>query len=127
VLERRSDDRRGIDPAVLVEVLVLDRDGRLLEEVRDLLAVDRVADGVGLDVAEPRAVGRIDDRVGALVDRLQLVDVDLAGDAVDPRRSPAHGDQDQADQDCESDEELAADRASRPAMPSTRPLRHEVD
>ena len=47
-------------------------------------------------------------------------------DAVDPRRDASHGEDDQAEQDPESDQELAANRASRPAMPSTRSLRHEV-
>ena len=45
VLDRRADDRAVVDAVVLVEVLVLDRDRRLLELERDLVELHRRAAG----------------------------------------------------------------------------------
>jgi hypothetical protein len=75
VLDRRADDALGVDAVVVPEALVLDRDRRVLERLRDLLARDRGAQDVGLDEAEALAVGGVDDRRGALVDRLELLEV----------------------------------------------------
>jgi len=70
-----ADDRAVVDAAVLVEVRVLDRDRRLLQRGRDLLELDRLAEDVGLDVAEAVAGGIEDLRVGAIVGGSQRVDV----------------------------------------------------
>ena len=69
VLEESADDRIGIDPAVLVEALVLDRDRRQLQVLRYPPQGDRGPRFVGGDDAELAAVGGEDRRVAALVDR----------------------------------------------------------
>ena len=71
VLDRGADDALVVDALVLVEALVLDRDGRVLQRVRDLLAVHRLHQVVGLDEAEPRAVGREDLRERARIALLE--------------------------------------------------------
>src|SRR4029077_17793849 len=57
VLDGRAEDPGEVDAVVLVEPLILDRDGRVLELGGDLLPGDRCAQLVGLDEAEARAVG----------------------------------------------------------------------
>ena len=56
---------------MLVEALVLDRDRRVLEDLRHAVAGDRAAQVVGGDEAEPRAVGGEHLGVGAGVALLE--------------------------------------------------------
>ena len=70
VLERGADDALGVDAAVLVEALVLDRHRRQLQALRDPLDRDRRARFVGGDHPELAAVGGVEGRVAAAVDRL---------------------------------------------------------
>jgi hypothetical protein len=60
VLQRRAGDGLGVDAAVLEEALVLDRDGGLLDALRDAVDRDRRARFVGLDEAELAAVGGVE-------------------------------------------------------------------
>ena len=73
-----------------------------LEHLRDLAGRHGVPDRVRLDVAQAAAVGCEHDRVGALLDRLQLVERWRVGsDAQHPDPDPHHGDGAHADQDAE--------------------------
>ena len=74
-----ADDRVEVHALVLVEALVLDRDGRAAQVDRDVAPRDDAAQDVRLDEAEPRAVGGVDDRDLALVGRLQLGQVGRGG------------------------------------------------
>ncbi len=74
VLDRRAEDAGQVDAVVLVEALVLDRDGRVLQVRRDLAPRDRRAQLVGLDEAEPRPVGGVHLRGAAADDRAQRAD-----------------------------------------------------
>ena len=94
VLQRGADDRRRVDRAVVEEAPVLDRDRRLLEVLGQLRRGDRLADVAGADEADQAAVGGVDRRGAALLDRLQagerrrrVVDVDRPG-AGGARRRP---------------------------------------
>src|SRR4051794_22991757 len=89
VLPGGTDDRPVVDTRVVVEVLVLDRDGGVLEGLRHLVEGHRLADRVALDRTERRAVRRVDERGRTLPDRLQLVNRWRRGhDVLDPE---AHG------------------------------------
>ena len=57
VLDRGADDALVVDALVLVEALVLDRDGRVLEHLRQVVAAHGPAQLVGGDEAQARAVG----------------------------------------------------------------------
>ena len=105
VLHGRADDRGAIDAVVLPEVLVLDRDRRLLERLGDLLVLDRRPQDLRLHVAEALALGVVDLRVGPRVGGPQAVDrrrVRL--DVHDPERGaadPDPGHRDDGEQDRE--------------------------
>ena len=71
VLPGGAGDAFGVDRAVLVEVLVLDRDRRVLERLRQRPFRHRLADVVGADEPDQAAVGGVDRRGAALLDRLQ--------------------------------------------------------
>ena len=71
VVPAGPDDRREIDAAVVVEPPVLDRDRRVLQVLRDLVAGDRLADRVGVDHPDQGAVGRVHLGNRPLRDRLQ--------------------------------------------------------
>ena len=102
VLPARAHDRPVVDPAVLVEVLVLDRHRGVLEHPGDLFGGHRVPDRVRLDVAQALAVGGEHHRVAARLDRLQLVERWRVGpDAQHPDPDPHHGDGDRGNQDTE--------------------------
>ncbi len=117
-----ADDGREVDAAVLVEVLVLDRDRGLLEDLRDLLELDRLALDVVLDVAEAAAVSGEDLGVLALIEGLQGVDVGRVGSHVqDPDRAAAQRQCEHAEQDRECGHDLLADRPrSVPSMSRAR-------
>ena len=55
VLDGRADDRVQVHAVVLIEVLVLDRDRRVLERLRDLLEINPLADDVGVDETQALA------------------------------------------------------------------------
>jgi hypothetical protein len=74
VLDGGAEDAGGVDAVVFVVALVLDRDRRVLEIAGDVVPADRRAQGVGLDVAQARAVGGEHLRGGAGEDRVQLRD-----------------------------------------------------
>ena len=71
VLHARADEALVVDALVLVEAAVLDRDGRVLEQLRELVARGGQAQLGRLDEAEPRAVGGQHLGVGARVALLQ--------------------------------------------------------
>jgi hypothetical protein len=56
VLDHRPEASGVIDAVVLVEALVLDRDGRVLDVLRHVLQLDRSADLVRVDQAQLAAV-----------------------------------------------------------------------
>ena len=125
VLDRGADHRLDVDAVVLVEVLVLDRDRRLLQGLGHVLGVDPLADRVGLDVAEARAVGGEDDRGLALVDRLQLVDRGGRGGGIeDPDADAADAGGDRRDHDPDREQDLLARRTAVAALPSPLPRSH---
>ena len=64
-----------VDAAVLVEALVLDGDRRPRQPRAHALERHRLAVALGRDRPEQRAVGRVDERVRADVDRLQAREV----------------------------------------------------
>ena len=65
VLHGRAHDALVVDALVLVVALVLDRDRRVLDHLRDFLGGHRQMQVVGLDPAERLAVGGVDARVVA--------------------------------------------------------------
>ena len=79
VLHRGAGDARDVHGAVAVEAPVLDRDRGLAGDERHLPPRDGEPDGVGLHVAEARPIGGVDHGAGALVDRLQRLDVGRGG------------------------------------------------
>jgi len=101
VLDAGAHDRPVVDALVGPEVLVLDGDERVAHVLGHLTPPHRCADLVGLDVAEPRAVGGEDHRALALVDGAELVQVrsgrshrgDVSDDAeqTDGGQRPDHG------------------------------------
>jgi hypothetical protein len=74
VLDRRAHDARVVDALVVVEALVLDRHRGVLEVLRDLRAGHRLAQLVGLDEAQARAVRGADLGLRAELARLQRVE-----------------------------------------------------
>ena len=71
VLDGRAEDAGQVDAVVLVEALVLDRDGRVLQVFGDFAPADGAAQVVGLDKAETRAVSGEHLRGAATEDRVQ--------------------------------------------------------
>ncbi len=65
VLDGSTEDPGQVDPVVLVEALVLDRDGGVLEVFGDFAPPDGRAQLIGLDKAEARPVGGEDLRGAA--------------------------------------------------------------
>ncbi len=93
VLHGRAEDPGQVDAVVLVEALVLDRDRGVLQVCGDFAPGDGAAQLVGLDEAQPRAVGGEHLRGAAAQDRVQLCDRgSRPGDAQDvaDRRDRAH-------------------------------------
>jgi hypothetical protein len=117
VLHAGADHALEVDSLVLVEAPVLDRDRRLPDRDRHVLPHDRRALLGRLDVAEPGAVGRVDDRARALVDRLELVDVGRRGGhgdhPGDRREHDQHGDR---DEHAETQQHPAANMAMAAAL-----------
>ncbi len=72
VLDAGAQDALVVEPAVLVEAAVLDRDRRLLQRLRDLVAVDGGPQHVRVDVAERGSVSCEYLRELARIARLQL-------------------------------------------------------
>src|SRR4029077_20166352 len=75
VLPGGAGDALVVDAAVLVEAVVLDRDRCLAHPRADAPEGDRRAIALSRDRAQQRAVGRVDERVLADLDRLQIVQV----------------------------------------------------
>ena len=120
-----AEDRAHVDAAVLVEVRVLDRDRPLLQILGDLLQLDRLAEDVGVDVAEAVAGGVEDLRVGAVVGGPQGVDVGrVGGDVEHPDRQAADRDDDQAEQAEENCGDPLADRPARAVASISSAKRH---
>jgi hypothetical protein len=104
VLDRRADDALVVDALVAVEAPVLDRDRGVLEHLRELAALGGQAQLVGLDEAQPRAVGGQDLGVRAGVARLERGERRRRRgerDDVADQREAAEGDQDQHDEDAQ--------------------------
>src|SRR3954471_12436363 len=94
VLHAGADDALEVDALVLVEAAVLDGDDRVLDVLRDELRRDRGAQLVGLDEAQARAVGGVDARGRAELDRLARVERRRGvRDADDPPDDAADADQ----------------------------------
>ena len=70
VREKRPDQRPSVDAAVLVELLVLDREDRVDHGLGNLRELDGLAVLLGLEDGHDRAVGGVHD--GALGQRVQL-------------------------------------------------------
>ncbi len=118
VLHRGADDRAEVDAAVVVKVLVLDRDRRLLEALRDLLHLDRRAQDVGLHVPEGLTVGVVDLRVGAVARRPELVDRWRGvGDVKRPDRHTGDGHRDDRQHPRDDQQDLLADRSLGASAP----------
>ncbi len=97
VLPGGAGDALRVEGAVGEEVLVLDRDGRVFQRFRQHFGRDGLTDVVGADEADQAAVGSVDRRGAALLDRFQarerrrrVVDVDRPGrgDTADCSREP---------------------------------------
>ena len=118
--ERPRDPLR-VDPAVLVEPPVLDRDRRLAEPGRDLRERHDLPVALGRDHAEKRAVGGIDERVLADLGRPQRGEVAAVaeGQHRGPRRDP--GRREKHDDDRDDDRQLPG--PARLAAADTRPRR----
>ena len=71
VLPGGADDPGVVERAVVEVVLVLDRDRRVLEVLRQRLRGDRLADAARLDEADQAAVGGVDRRGASVLDRFQ--------------------------------------------------------
>ena len=113
-----ADDRVEVDARVLVEALVLDRDGRLADHRRHLTEGHDLADDVRLHVAQARAVGGEDHRRLALLVRLERLQVRRCRrdrEHVADRREGA--DDRHERQDADAEQELAARPAAVPASP----------
>ena len=109
VLDAGAHDRVEVDAAVLVEALVLDGDGGAPQVHRDVAPRDDAAQHVRLDEAEPRAVGRVDDRQLALVGGLQLVEVGSGGgDRQHVADRDEHGDDGDGGEHAEPEQHCAA-------------------
>src|SRR5437764_546463 len=72
--DSRSQDALVVETTVLVEALILDRDGRLRDPVRHLAELQRLPVARGGDRAEQRAVGGEDERVLADPQRAESVE-----------------------------------------------------
>ena len=124
VLQRGADDALGVDAAVFVEALVLDRDGGALQALRHALYRDGRARLFGLDDAELAAVAGVDGRVAALLDRLAGGQRGrLGGDVEHPGGDPDRGDRDQRGR-AEADQEDLAAGAPPVPLATAVALRH---
>ena len=125
VLDPGSDDCVEVHAAVLVEALVLDGDGGAAQVDRDVAPGHDAAQHVGLDEAEPRAVGGVDDRELALVGRLQLGQVRRGRrdrqHVADRRQDPDH---DHRREHAEAEQDRAARGVAPPSSCFSLPLGH---
>ena len=125
VLDPGADDRVEVHPVVLVEALVLDRDGRAAHVHGDVLPRDDPAQHVGLDEAEPRAVDRVDHRELALVGRLQLGEVGRRGrDREHVARRGEHADDGDGGDDPEAEQHRVAPGMAPSPSRLSLPLSH---
>src|SRR4029079_5240013 len=102
VLPGCAGDALVVDAAVLVEAVVLDRDRRLAHPRADAPEGDRRPVALGRDRAQQRAIGRVDERVLADLDRLQIVQVAVGaepGDGADAGGDHGQHDHEQDDED----------------------------
>jgi hypothetical protein len=119
-----ADDALVVDPAVLVEALVLDRHRRQLQLLRDPLDRDRRAGDAGGDPAEAAAVGRVDRRVAALAYRFAGAERRcVGGDVQHPGGDRDHGDRDHGEQAAEDHQQLRSQPRSA-ALTAPDALRH---
>ena len=110
VLQAGAQDALVVDAPVLVEALVLDRDRGLLHRRGDDRELDWRAQLVGRDEAEALAVGGVDHRGLAVVDRLERVDRrGRGGDADDVADQAEDADEAGDDADAEGDQEALAE------------------
>ncbi len=124
VLERGAQDALGVDAAVLVEALVLDRDGRELELSGDAVDRDRGERLVGADDPQLAAVAGEEGRVAAPVDRFAGGERGrLGGDVEHPGGDDDCRDRDQDDDAPGREQQLRAGAASAPVASATA-LRH---
>jgi hypothetical protein len=118
VLDRGADDALEVDALVVEEAAVLDGHRRVAHDLRDLAAGDRRAQDVGADEAQAAAVGGVDDRRGALVLRLDLVQRRAGvGDRDDPADGAERREGGERRQHAEGEEE-GAGRAALVATPA---------
>ncbi len=127
VLPGGAGDRARVEGAVLVEALVLDRDGGVLEGFRQGAGGDRLADVVGADEADQAAVGGVDRRGAALLHRFQagerrrrVVDVQRPGSG------DAAGNRHDRRQHADGDGDLVPAGLGRLAPPPADPGRHRT-
>ena len=115
VLPEGARHSADVDPLVLEEALVLDRDDRLAHDRRDVVRADEDAALVATENGEDRAaVRRVDDRVDVRALRGRIEGGDLARDG-------AH--ETERERQCREDEENAKQRREAPlanSAPRTR-------
>ena len=117
VLDRGAQDRFRVDPAVLVEALVLDRDRRLAQLLRHPLQRDRGARLVGGDDPELAAVAGVDDRVAAFLDRFAGGERGrVGGDVEHPGGDPDRERRDQGEDRAADEQHLARCAAAAPVV-----------
>ena len=126
VLDRGAQDPLVVEAVVLVEALVLDRHRRQLQALRDAVDRDQRASLRRGYRSQLRAVGGVDYRVAALVDRFAAGERGgVGGDVEDPGGDGDGGDREQGEDAAEDDQELGAD-PPMPALASPSALRHRT-
>ena len=123
VLDRRPQDRFRVDPAVLVETLVLDRDRRLAQLHRHPPQGDRRARLLGGDDPEFVAVAVVEDRVAAFLDRFAGGERGgVGGDVEHPGGDPDRERHEQGEDRAADEQHLAGCAAAAPV--ASAPLAH---
>jgi hypothetical protein len=107
-----------VDAVVLVEALVLDRDGRVLEHLRDPAARDHGAVGLARDDPEELLVLVVDARVLAEADLLELFLAEVLRHRVDGQgRHQHHAAEHRREDAAEDEQEVGATPARAPLTP----------
>ncbi len=127
VLQRRAADALVVDPAVLVEALVLDRHGSQLQALGHAVDRDRLPSFVGVDEAQLAAVPGVEDRVAAAVDLLAGGERGRLGGDVEHPGGHRHRAQADRHDDPGGEEEHLAGGATAPPLTSTVALRHRLE
>ena len=124
VLERGAGDALEVDAAVFVEALVLDRDRGQPQSLRHPFDRHRLARFVGVDEAEPAAVGGEEGGVAAALDLLAGGERRRFGGDVEHPRGDRDRRQDDGDEQAGPDEDQLAAGAAAPPLTSPIALGH---